>query len=120
MLPAQIVIYAKSNIEPGEEITYDYHFPIEQEKILCLCGSDKVSFPLLTVVRVMLTIHPFRSAEATSTDLSSFLGSYNCLHSRPRASCLRRYYRCIATTVVSRKFVSITLAVEGQCIGCIV
>ncbi|KAJ9108282.1 hypothetical protein QFC19_002530 [Naganishia cerealis] len=36
-----IVIYAKWNIEPGEEITYDYHFPIEQEKIPCLCGSDK-------------------------------------------------------------------------------
>ncbi|KAJ9122394.1 hypothetical protein QFC22_001816 [Naganishia vaughanmartiniae] len=38
----KIVIYAKWNIEPGEEITYDYHFPIEQEKIPCLCGSDKV------------------------------------------------------------------------------
>lgn len=39
----KIVIYAKSTIEPGEEITYDYHFPIESEKIVCLCGSDKVS-----------------------------------------------------------------------------
>ncbi|KAG8868425.1 histone methyltransferase set1 [Tulasnella sp. 331] len=29
----KIVIYAKSAIEPGEEITYDYHFPLEQEKI---------------------------------------------------------------------------------------
>jgi len=37
----KIVIYAKTNIEPGDEITYDYHFPIEQEKIVCLCGSAK-------------------------------------------------------------------------------
>ncbi|KAF9515015.1 hypothetical protein BS47DRAFT_1294478, partial [Hydnum rufescens UP504] len=37
----KIVIYAKTNIEPGDEITYDYHFPIEQEKIICLCGSPK-------------------------------------------------------------------------------
>ncbi|KAG8923389.1 histone methyltransferase set1 [Tulasnella sp. 418] len=37
----KIVIYAKSSIEPGEEITYDYHFPLEQEKIPCLCGSSR-------------------------------------------------------------------------------
>ncbi|KAG8988306.1 histone methyltransferase set1 [Tulasnella sp. JGI-2019a] len=37
----KIVIYAKSAIEPGEEITYDYHFPLEQEKIPCLCGSAR-------------------------------------------------------------------------------
>jgi hypothetical protein len=29
----KIVIYAKSNIEAGDEITYDYHFPLEQEKV---------------------------------------------------------------------------------------
>lgn len=40
----KIVIYAKTTIEPGAEITYDYHFPIENEKIVCLCGSVKVSF----------------------------------------------------------------------------
>ncbi|KAG9044933.1 histone methyltransferase set1 [Tulasnella sp. UAMH 9824] len=37
----KIVIYAKTSIEPGEEITYDYHFPLEQEKIPCLCGSPR-------------------------------------------------------------------------------
>ncbi|EGO01096.1 hypothetical protein SERLA73DRAFT_50848 [Serpula lacrymans var. lacrymans S7.3] len=37
----KIVIYAKQDIELGEEITYDYHFPIEQDKIPCLCGSAK-------------------------------------------------------------------------------
>ncbi|KAI8976771.1 hypothetical protein BDB01DRAFT_802507 [Pilobolus umbonatus] len=35
----KIVIYANRDIEPGEEITYDYKFPIESEKIPCLCGS---------------------------------------------------------------------------------
>ncbi|KAI9010859.1 hypothetical protein CLU79DRAFT_891196 [Phycomyces nitens] len=35
----KIVIYANRDIEPGEEITYDYKFPIEADKIPCLCGS---------------------------------------------------------------------------------
>lgn len=33
LLQKKIVIYAKTNIEAGDEITYDYHFPIEQEKV---------------------------------------------------------------------------------------
>jgi len=37
----KIVIYAKQEILVGDEITYDYHFPLEQEKIPCLCGSPK-------------------------------------------------------------------------------
>ncbi|KAF9255859.1 hypothetical protein L218DRAFT_302622 [Marasmius fiardii PR-910] len=37
----KIVIYAKQDIELGDEITYDYHFPFEQDKIRCLCRSDK-------------------------------------------------------------------------------
>ncbi|KAJ3372983.1 U3 snoRNP protein, partial [Kappamyces sp. JEL0680] len=35
----RIVIYANRDIEDGEEITYDYKFPIEDEKIPCLCGA---------------------------------------------------------------------------------
>lgn len=35
----KIVIYANRDIEPGEEITYDYKFPIEADKLPCLCGS---------------------------------------------------------------------------------
>ncbi len=35
----KIVIYAKRNLNPGEEITYDYKFPIEDVKIPCLCGA---------------------------------------------------------------------------------
>ncbi|KAG9056786.1 histone methyltransferase set1 [Serendipita sp. 407] len=37
----KIVIYAKVDIHPGDEVTYDYHFPIENEKIPCLCGAAK-------------------------------------------------------------------------------
>ncbi|KAJ3027491.1 histone methyltransferase set1 [Rhizophlyctis rosea] len=35
----RIVIYANRDIAAGEEITYDYKFPIEDEKIPCLCGA---------------------------------------------------------------------------------
>lgn len=39
----KIVIYSKRDIHPGEEITYDYKFPIEPDdkKISCLCGNPK-------------------------------------------------------------------------------
>ena len=36
---SKIVIYSKQPIAYGEEITYDYKFPIEDEKIPCLCGT---------------------------------------------------------------------------------
>lgn len=37
----KIVIYSKYDIALGEEITYDYKFPIEDEKIPCLCGAPQ-------------------------------------------------------------------------------
>lgn len=37
---SKIVIYSKQPIAVGEEITYDYKFPIEDEKIACLCGAS--------------------------------------------------------------------------------
>ena len=37
----KIVIYSKQPIAVGEEITYDYKFPIEEDKIICLCGSSQ-------------------------------------------------------------------------------
>ncbi|KAL9651213.1 hypothetical protein ABK040_008284 [Willaertia magna] len=37
----KVVIYALRRINVGEEITYDYKFPLEEEKIPCHCGSDK-------------------------------------------------------------------------------
>ncbi|XP_002740398.1 histone-lysine N-methyltransferase 2B-like, partial [Saccoglossus kowalevskii] len=36
-----IVIFASRKIMPGEELTYDYKFPFEEEKIPCTCGSKK-------------------------------------------------------------------------------
>ncbi|GAB1604481.1 histone-lysine N-methyltransferase SETD1-like isoform X1 [Argonauta hians] len=35
----KIVIYSKRDIDVNEEITYDYKFPLEEEKISCLCGA---------------------------------------------------------------------------------
>ncbi|CAO3625651.1 unnamed protein product [Cunninghamella echinulata] len=35
----RIIIYANRDIKPGEEITYNYKFPKEDEKIPCTCGS---------------------------------------------------------------------------------
>lgn len=37
----KVVIYALRKINVGEEITYDYKFPHEEEKIPCRCGSAK-------------------------------------------------------------------------------
>ncbi|CAI9560632.1 unnamed protein product [Staurois parvus] len=36
----KIVIYSKQAISVNEEITYDYKFPIEENKIPCLCGTE--------------------------------------------------------------------------------
>lgn len=38
-----IVIIAARNIQEGEEITYDYKFPIEDTKLKCLCGAPQCS-----------------------------------------------------------------------------
>ena len=35
----RICVYAKRALAPGDEITYDYKFPLEDEKIPCLCGA---------------------------------------------------------------------------------
>ena len=35
----RVVIYSKMQIKAGEELTYDYKFPIEDDKIVCLCSS---------------------------------------------------------------------------------
>ncbi|XP_056593158.1 histone-lysine N-methyltransferase SETD1B-A isoform X2 [Triplophysa dalaica] len=39
-LQKKIVIYSRQPINVNEEITYDYKFPIEDEKIPCLCGAE--------------------------------------------------------------------------------
>ncbi|KAI9504175.1 hypothetical protein BX070DRAFT_190385 [Coemansia spiralis] len=35
----RMVIYAGQDIQAGEEITYNYKFPLEEIKIPCLCGA---------------------------------------------------------------------------------
>jgi SET domain-containing protein len=35
----RIVIYSKGEIRSGDEITYDYKFPLEDDKIKCTCGA---------------------------------------------------------------------------------
>ncbi|XP_010523275.1 PREDICTED: histone-lysine N-methyltransferase ATXR7 isoform X2 [Tarenaya hassleriana] len=37
----RIFIYAKRHIDTGEEITYNYKFPLEENKIPCYCGAQK-------------------------------------------------------------------------------
>lgn len=37
----KIFIYAKKPIPAGEELTYDYKFPLEEKKIPCNCGSRR-------------------------------------------------------------------------------
>uniref|UniRef100_A0A7S4F0W4 Histone-lysine N-methyltransferase n=1 Tax=Chrysotila carterae TaxID=13221 RepID=A0A7S4F0W4_CHRCT len=36
-----IVIFAQRDLEPNEEVVYDYKFPVEKAKIACHCGSPK-------------------------------------------------------------------------------
>lgn len=36
-----IIIFALRKILPGEELTYDYKFPIEDVKLPCMCGAKK-------------------------------------------------------------------------------
>mmetsp|Transcript_32961 Transcript_32961/g.55586 ORF Transcript_32961/g.55586 Transcript_32961/m.55586 type:complete len:224 (+) Transcript_32961:12-683(+) len=36
----KIVVFAGRDICAGEELTYDYKFPKEEEKVGCLCGSN--------------------------------------------------------------------------------
>ena len=35
----KIIFFALQDINPGEEITYDYKFQYEDKELVCLCGS---------------------------------------------------------------------------------
>lgn len=35
-----IIIIAARDIQEGEEVTYDYKFPIEDSKLKCYCGAS--------------------------------------------------------------------------------
>jgi SET domain-containing protein len=43
----KVVIYSKRPIAAGEELTYDYKFPIEDKKIPCFCGALRYKSLLL-------------------------------------------------------------------------
>ena len=53
----KIVIYSKVNIDVNEEITYDYKFPLEEEKIPCFCGATGCRGTLNWVVAAMVTVN---------------------------------------------------------------
>jgi uncharacterized protein len=36
-----ILYFAKRDIHPGQELTVDYHFAVEVEKVPCACGTGK-------------------------------------------------------------------------------
>jgi histone-lysine N-methyltransferase MLL1 len=36
-----IIIFASRKIYPGEELTYDYKFPIEEVKLPCTCNAKR-------------------------------------------------------------------------------
>lgn len=40
----KIFIYAKRHISAGEELTYNYKFPLEEQKIPCNCGSRRYTY----------------------------------------------------------------------------
>uniref|UniRef100_J3NEY8 [histone H3]-lysine(4) N-trimethyltransferase n=1 Tax=Oryza brachyantha TaxID=4533 RepID=J3NEY8_ORYBR len=42
----KIFIYAKRRIYAGEELTYNYKFPLEEKKIPCHCGSQRTKSSL--------------------------------------------------------------------------
>lgn len=35
----KIVVFANRKINAGEEITYDYKFPVEDGSLRCMCGA---------------------------------------------------------------------------------
>jgi SET domain-containing protein len=39
ILEDKIIMYAKRDIIPNEELTYDYQFEVEAQKLKCFCGS---------------------------------------------------------------------------------
>ena len=43
ILDGKIIIFAKHAIAQGSELTYDYCFSTEEERITCTCGAEKCS-----------------------------------------------------------------------------
>lgn len=54
----KIFIYAKRQIAVGEEITYNYKFPLEEKKIPCNCGSRRYHESQLLLSKENLLLGP--------------------------------------------------------------
>ncbi|KAG0599004.1 hypothetical protein M758_12G119300 [Ceratodon purpureus] len=52
----KVVIYSKQRIAPGEELTYDYKFSLEEVKIPCFCGAARYVLTLKMLFLVLLTL----------------------------------------------------------------
>jgi hypothetical protein len=64
----RIVIYANRDIHEGEEITYDYKFPLEDDKIPCLCGAA------VLIANVELSWHAELGLLVINTSIEIFNG----------------------------------------------
>lgn len=62
----KVVIYSKQRILPGEELTYDYKFSLEEVKIPCFCGA----------VRYVLTYVMFSVQVAGRPESHNFVSNY--------------------------------------------
>ena len=80
----RIVIYSKRTIQKGEEITYDYKFPIEDDKIPCLCGMANFELIIGLLRNVALILHFYRfcsmSRISKLVSSSSKTKTPNCLY----------------------------------------
>ena len=36
-----VIIFAARDVYEGEEVTYDYKFPLEEQKLSCYCGASR-------------------------------------------------------------------------------
>ncbi|PKU87130.1 Histone-lysine N-methyltransferase ATX1 [Dendrobium catenatum] len=73
----KIFIYAKRHISTGEELTYNYKFPLEEKKIPCNCGSKRY----LQMYSSMLCKVHLRCLKVDDAVFKIMLYSMNAFHS---------------------------------------
>lgn len=74
----KVVIYAKRFIGSGEELTYNYKFPLEEKKIPCFCGAARSGwlscvFLYVVVVNALLLNKKHFVSMCTLMDLCPFV-----------------------------------------------
>jgi len=75
----KIVIYSRRDIEINEEITYDYKFPLEDNKIPCHCGATGCRGSLNWSVSIITLWHLKFSRYITVAILANY---HKCPHYR--------------------------------------